>query len=379
VTEYHVDGFRFDLASALARELHEVDRLSAFFDIIGQDPVISGVKLIAEAWDAAGLYQVGGFPDTRNRWSEWNGRYRDTARRFWRGDGRQAAELAFRLSGSSDLYADDGRHPHASINYVTAHDGFTLRDLVSYEHKHNEANGEGNRDGTDANDSMNFGVEGPTSDPSVLAMRSRQQRNFLATLLLSQGVPMLLAGDELGHSQGGNNNAYCQDNEISWIDWAAADELLVAFSAGLVDVFRRHPVLRRRRFFQGRRIRGSSVKDLTWYGPSGSEMTDEEWSADVRTLGLRLAGDAILETDAYGQPIVDDTLLLVLNASDESVEFRLPRDHGHDWTLVFDTVVADPPAAPSDQARSAHPAGSSYTLTPRSVCLFRLPRSPHDL
>jgi glycogen operon protein len=376
VSEYHVDGFRFDLASALARELHEVDRLSAFFDIIGQDPIISGVKLIAEPWDLGeGGYQVGRFPPG---WSEWNGRYRDTVRRFWRGDGRQAAELAFRLSGSSDLYADDGRHPHASINYVTAHDGFTLRDLVSYEHKHNEANGEGNRDGTDANDSMNFGVEGPTSDESVLALRSRQQRNFLATLLLSQGVPMLLAGDELGRSQGGNNNAYCQDNEISWIDWGAADESLVAFTAGLVDIFHRHPVLRRRRFFQGRRIRGSSVKDLTWYGPSGSEMTDAEWSADVRTLGLRLAGDAISETDAHGEPILDDTLLLVLNASDAPAEFRLPRDHGHEWSLVFDTTAAEAPVTTGERGRAVHAAGSTYALSPRSVCLFRLPRAALD-
>jgi len=372
VTEYHVDGFRFDLASALARELHEVDRLSAFFDIIGQDPIISRVKLIAEPWDLGeGGYQVGNFPPG---WSEWNGRYRDTVRRFWRGDGRQSAELAYRLSGSSDLYAQDGRHPHASVNFVTAHDGFTLRDLVSYEHKHNEANGEDNRDGTDANDSLNFGVEGPTSDPGVLEARARQQRNFFATLLLSQGVPMIVAGDEIGRSQGGNNNAYCQDNEISWIDWAAADETLLAFVTGLIDVFRRHPVLHRRRFFQGRRIRGSSVKDLTWYGPNGSEMTDDEWSADVRTLGLRLAGDAISETDAHGEPIVDDTLLLVLNAADGSVEFHLPRDHGKEWCLVFDTTSADPPAPIDGVARSVHAPGSSYALGPRSVCLFRLPR-----
>jgi glycogen operon protein len=373
VTEYHVDGFRFDLASALARELHEVDRLSAFFDIIGQDPVISRVKLIAEPWDLGeGGYQVGNFPPG---WSEWNGRYRDTVRRFWRSDRGQAAELAFRLSGSSDLYAEDGRHPHASINYVTAHDGFTLRDLVSYERKHNEANGEGNRDGTDANDSQNFGVEGPTSDPAVLALRARQQRNFLATLILSQGVPMLLAGDELGRSQGGNNNAYCQDNEISWIDWSTTDAPLLAFTAGLVEVFRSHPVLRRRRFFQGRRIRGSSVKDLTWYGPSGSEMTDEEWSGDVRTLGLRLAGDAISETDARGHPIVDDTLLVVLNATDAGVDFRLPRDHGGEWHLVFDTTSPQPPMTADSAPRSVHSGGSTYAVGGRSVCLFRLPRA----
>ncbi|HEX5396155.1 MAG TPA: glycogen debranching protein GlgX, partial [Candidatus Limnocylindria bacterium] len=325
VTDYHVDGFRFDLASALARELHEVDRLGAFFDIIGQDPVIRRVKLIAEPWDLGeGGYQVGNFPPG---WSEWNGRYRDTVRRFWHDDAGQTADLAYRLTGSSDLYADDGRRPHASINYVTSHDGFTLRDLVSYEHKHNEANGEDNRDGTDDNASRNFGVEGPTSDRGVLEARARQQRNLLATLLLSQGVPMLLAGDELGRTQGGNNNAYCQDNEISWLDWSAVDEPLLAFVRGLVGVFGAHPVLHRRNFLEGRPAAGSSVKDLTWYAPDGSEMTDAAWSS-AQALGLRLAGDAITETDAHGAPIVDDTLLLLLNASESRVSFALPRDHG---------------------------------------------------
>ena len=337
ITEMHVDGFRFDLASALARELHDVDRLGSFFDIIGQDPVISGVKLIAEPWDLGeGGYQVGNFPPG---WSEWNGRYRDSVRRFWKGDGGQAAELASRLSGSSDLYADDGRLPHASVNYVTAHDGFTLRDLVSYERKHNEANGEDNRDGTDDNASRNFGVEGETDEAAVIAARVRAARGYLATLLLSQGVPMILGGDELGHTQGGNNNAYAQDNEISWLDWSRTDDAwwLVDFMGELARLRASHPVLRRRRFFEGRSIRGS-VKDLTWYGASGEEMTDAEWqAAGVRMLGVRLAGDAITEPDGQGRPIVDDTLLLLLNADSEAVAFPLPTDHGAEWELVVDT------------------------------------------
>ena len=269
ITHMHVDGFRFDLASALARELHDVDKLGSFFDIVHQDPLISQAKLIAEPWDLGeGGYQVGNFPIG---WAEWNGRYRDLVRRFWRGTGWQAAELAYRLTGSSDLYAEGGRLPHASINFVTAHDGFTLADLVSYERKHNEANGEDNRDGDDHNESLNFGVEGATNDPEVLEQRARQQRNMLATLLLSQGVPMLLGGDEMGRSQGGNNNAYAQDNPISWFDWDLTDDQrqLFDFTRGLIQAFREHPVLRRRRFFQGRRIRGSSVKDLTWLAPGG--------------------------------------------------------------------------------------------------------------
>ncbi len=369
VTQYHVDGFRFDLASALARGPHAVERLSAFLDTIGGDPLIGQVKLIAEPWDLGqGGYQVGTFPPG---WSEWNGRYRDTVRRFWRGDSGQAADLAFRLSGSSDLYADDGRHPHASINYVTAHDGFTLRDLVSYEHKYNEANGEGNRDGTDDNGSRNFGVEGPSPDPGVLEARARQQRNLLATLLLSQGVPMLLAGDEIGRSQGGNNNAYCQDGPVSWLDWSAADEQLLDFTIGLVTLFRGHAVLRHQRFLQGRPLGDSSVKDLTWYVPDGSEMTDDAW-AGARALGLRLAGDAIDEPDDRGAPIVDDTLLLLLNASEERVPFALPADHGGEWGLIFDTTSAAPPAR--GYGRSFHAAGSVHELEPLSVCLFLLPR-----
>ncbi len=372
ITEMHVDGFRFDLASTLARELHDVDRLGSFFDIIGQDPVISRVKLIAEPWDLGeGGYQVGNFPVG---WSEWNGRFRDTVRRFWRGVGGQTAELAFRLSGSSDLYADDGRLPHASINFVTAHDGFTLRDLVSYEGKHNEANGEENRDGTDDNVSMNFGVEGPTDDPAILAARLQQIRNLLVTLLLSEGVPMLLGGDEMGRTQQGSNNGYAQDNEISWFDWtpdtpAAA---LTTFVAALVRLFREHPVLRRRRFFQGRRIRGSSVKDLTWYGPEGREMTDEQWGASgLHTIGLRLAGDAIDELDERGRPIVDDTLLIILNADEATAAFRLPNHGDGGWQLLVDTVRPDVP--PSDPP-AVHRGGSVLEVSPRSAVVLLQPR-----
>jgi glycogen operon protein len=372
IAEMHVDGFRFDLASALARELHDVDRLGSFFDIVHQDPMISQVKLIAEPWDVGpGGYQVGNFPIG---WAEWNGKYRDTVRRFWRGTGGQAAELAYRLTGSSDLYAEGGRLPHASINFVTAHDGFTLNDLVSYERKHNEANGEGNSDGEDHNESMSFGVEGPTDDPAITERRARQRRNLIATLLLSQGVPMLLGGDELGRTQGGNNNAYAQDNPISWFDWRLtdADRMLLDFTRGLIDVFRAHPVLRRRRFFQGRRIRGSSVKDLTWFGPGGEEMTDEQWQAGgVRAIGLRLAGDAIDERGPHGERIVDDTLLVFLNSDEHDVDFRLPTAPAA-WRLVLDTRSPQPPLL--DDGPS-HAAGASYRMVDRSVALFRLPRA----
>lgn len=369
VLEMHVDGFRFDLASALARELHEVDRLGAFFDIIHQDPVISQVKLIAEPWDLGeGGYQVGNFPVL---WAEWNGKYRDTVRRFWKGDQGQVGELGYRLTGSSDLYGHGGRRPYASINFVTAHDGFTSRDLVSYNEKHNEANGEGNRDGYNENLSWNCGVEGPTDDPAILALRARQQRNFLATLLLSQGVPMLQAGDEIGRTQQGNNNAYCQDNEISWVDWNLdrSRRELLEFTRLLIRLFHQHAVLRRRNFFQGRRIRGSEVKDLTWFRPDGKEMSDDDWNdPHARCLGLRLAGDAIEEVDARGNRIVDDTLLILLNAHHDPIPFFLsahrPRMR---WELVLDT------REPTGKRRQRPiRGGTPYEMEGRSLALLRL-------
>ncbi|MGH7265059.1 MAG: glycogen debranching protein GlgX, partial [Candidatus Rokuibacteriota bacterium] len=372
VSEMHVDGFRFDLASTLARELHDVDRLGAFFDIIHQDPVISQVKLIAEPWDLGeGGYQVGNFPVL---WAEWNGQYRDTVRAYWKGDEGQAGPLAYRLTGSSDLYGRGGRRPYASINFVTAHDGFTLHDLVSYNDKHNEANGEENRDGHDHNLSWNCGAEGPTDDPEVLALRERQKRNFLATLLLAQGVPMLCGGDELGRTQQGNNNAYCQDNELSWFDWSLdrARRDLLAFARRLIRLRRRHPVLRRRQFFFGRQIRGSEVKDLSWFRPDGKEMTEEAWTnPHTRCFGLRLAGDAIPEVDVRGQRIVDDTFLVLVNAHHEAVPFVLPAHRkGVRWEPVVDTRAADPRGGDADLR-----GGESYELGGRSLALFRLGRS----
>jgi glycogen operon protein len=372
VIDMHVDGFRFDLASALAREMYDVDKLGSFFDIIHQDPVISQVKLIAEPWDVGpGGYQVGNFPVG---WAEWNGRYRDTVRRFWKGTGDQTAELAYRLSGSSDLYAGSGRRPHASVNFVTAHDGFTLNDLVSYEERHNEANGEDNNDGERNNESMNFGVEGRTDDEAVIEAREKQKRNLLATLLLSQGVPMLLGGDEIGRTQDGNNNAYAQDNEVSWYDWRLGrrERQLLAFTRSLIRLLRGHPVVRRRRFFQGRSIRGSKVKDLTWLGPDGAEMTDEQWrSGGVKTLGLQFAGDMIEERGPRGERIVDDTLLLILNADDRPVAFTLPNhEAAKRWEVIFDTVHPTFTAAHGE-----HDGGSVYRVAERSVvCLRRLPR-----
>jgi glycogen operon protein len=371
VLEGHVDGFRFDLAAALARELHAVDRLGAFFDIIHQDPVLSQVKLIAEPWDLGeGGYQVGNFPVL---WAEWNGEYRDTVRRFWKGEGGQVGQLAYRLTGSSDLYERSGRRPYASINFVTAHDGFTLADLVSYNAKHNEANGEGNRDGAEENWSWNCGVEGPTADPAIGALRARQQRNFLATLFLSQGVPMLQAGDELGRTQRGNNNAYCQDTELSWVDWQLdrGRRELLEFTRRLIRLRHAHPVLRRRKFFQGRRIRGSEVKDLAWFRPDGKEMSDEDWANGfARSLGLRLAGDAIEEVDARGNRIVDDTLLILLNAHHEPLPFLLPAHRrGVRWELVLDTR-----AASGGRHHRLLRGGEAYELEARSVALFRLQR-----
>jgi len=367
VIEMHVDGFRFDLAAALARELHEVDQLAAFFDIIHQDPVISQVKLIAEPWDLGeGGYQVGNFPVG---WAEWNGKYRDSVRRFWRGDGGQMSEFATRLAGSSDLYERSGRRPYASINFITAHDGFTLHDLVSYDEKHNEANGEANQDGSNDNLSWNCGVEGPTDDPAIVALRERQKRNLMATLLLSQGVPMIRAGDELGQSQDGNNNAYCQDNEISWIDWdlTPAQHDFLEFTRQVIQLRRTEPVLHRRRFFQGRRIRGADITDIAWFDPDGREMTDEAWTApSVRSLAVRLSGDAIDERDERGQRITGSTLVLLLNVADNAVTFRLP-DAPDGW--YWEEVV--------DAANGVHPAavvlgGSGYPLSGRSLAVLVL-------
>src|SRR5579872_3478061 len=336
VLEMHVDGFRFDLASTLARELFDVDHLSSFFEVIQQDPVISQVKLIAEPWDLGnGGYQVGNFPPL---WAEWNGKYRDSIRRFWRGDESQVAEMAYRLTGSSDLYQENGRNPFASINFVTCHDGFTLNDLVSYNSKHNEANLENNRDGTDDNISTNFGVEGPTDDLTINSLRAKQKKNFLATLFLSQGVPMMLGGDEIGRTQRGNNNAYCQDNNISWFDWNLDEEKrdLLEFTRRLISFRKQHPVLRRRKFFQGRKLFGTS-KDITWLQPTGAEMTEEAWNqAKIHTIGMILSGDAMDEFNQEGVRIADETLLILLNASDAALQFRLPK-HGEKWELLLHT------------------------------------------
>jgi glycogen operon protein len=372
ILEMHVDGFRFDLAAALARELSDVDRLGAFFDIIHQDPVISQVKLIAEPWDLGeGGYQVGNFPVL---WAEWNGQYRDTVRAYWKGDEGQAGPLAYRLTGSSDLYGRGGRRPYASINFVTAHDGFTLADLVSYNQKHNEANGEENRDGADHNLSWNCGAEGPTDDQGVAALRERQKRNFMATLLLSQGVPMLAGGDEIGRTQQGNNNAYCQDNELSWHDWNLdrARRDLLRFVRFLIGLRRRHPVLRRRQFFYGRRIHGSEVKDLAWFRPDGKEMTEEDWTnPHTRCFGLRLSGDAIEDVDARGRRIADDTFLIMLNAHHESVPFLLPAHRrGVRWEVVVDTRAAD-----GRRKHAPLKGGEVYELEGRVLALLRLQRN----
>lgn len=367
VMEMHVDGFRFDLASALARELYEVNKLSAFFDVICQDPVLSQVKLIAEPWDLGhGGYQVGNFPVG---WTEWNGLYRDTVRRFWKGDGGTVGEFATRLSGSSDLYEQSGRRPYASINFVTCHDGFTLHDLVSYDRKHNEANGENNNDGASDNLSWNCGAEGPTDDPAVNALREKQKRNFLFTLLLSQGVPMFLAGDEIGRTQKGNNNTYCQDNALSWIDWhlSKEGESLLSFTKKIVRLWREQPVLRRRKFFHGKLIRGAGVKDIVWLDVDGLEMTDKAWQTPhVRTFGVFLPGDAISDVDRNGEKIEGDSLLVLMNSSHLEVPFHLPAcREGWQWELFLDT--SDPRKEAIDI-----PGGSMYTLADRSliVCLM---------
>ena len=368
ITEMHVDGFRFDLASALARELHEVDRLGAFFDIIRQDPVISQVKLIAEPWDLGeGGYQVGNFPPG---WAEWNDKYRDTMRSYWKGDGGVIGEFAQRLTGSSDLYERSGRRPHASINYITCHDGFTLRDVVSYNHKHNAANFEDNRDGANDNRSWNCGVEGDSADVQIKALRARQQRNMIATLLLSQGVPMLLAGDELDRTQQGNNNPYCQDNELSWIDWTPTPERerLLAFFVRMIRLRREHPVFHRRHFFQGRPIRGSDIKDVVWLTPEGGEMTDAEWGeSHARALGVYFSGAGLTETDDQGRPLADATFLMLFNSNAEDVSFRLPQfESGTRWLMVVDT------ARDEGLARGRGPVSNGmYAVGARSIVLLQ--------
>jgi isoamylase len=372
VLEMHVDGFRFDLASTLARELHEVNRLGAFFDVIHQDPVVSQVKLIAEPWDVGpGGYQVGNFPVL---WTEWNGKYRDTVRKFWKGEGGQTSELATRLAGSSDLYQDDGRKPYASINFITAHDGFTLQDLVSYNEKHNEANGENNQDGANDNDSWNCGVEGPTDDPNIIALRERQKRNLIATLMFSEGVPMLVAGDELSHTQKGNNNTYAQDNELTHLNWDLDERKrkLLEFVKKCTRIWSEQPVLQRRKFFLGRAIRGSDIKDISFFEPTGNEMSDEAWNnGSVRCIGIRLAGDIINEVNERGEPITGDTLLLLINGHWEQIPFNLPYTKAeHVWETMVDT--SDP-----DMPLRVCRGGEQYPLEGRSVALLRTSEPEH--
>jgi isoamylase len=370
VTEMHVDGFRFDLAATLARELHDVDRLSAFFDLIQQDPVVSRVKLIAEPWDVGeGGYQVGNFPTL---WSEWNGRYRDLIRDFWRGEDRNLGEFAARITGSSDLYEWSGRRPYASINFVTAHDGFTLNDLVTYNEKHNDANGEENLDGTDDNRSWNCGAEGPSDDPDIAALRATQMRNFLATLLLSQGIPMLVGGDEMGRTQQGNNNAYCQDSEISWYDWDLAETNAeqVEFTRRLIELRSAHRIFRRRRWFEGRSIRGSEERDIAWFTPQGTMMTEKDWNVGyAKSIGVFLNGEAMAEPDARGDHVVDDTFLWLVNAHFEPLAFALPPDEwGSSWTRVFDTSE---PRGGFDEDGLIFGAGEELKVKARSQVLLR--------
>jgi isoamylase len=365
--EMHVDGFRFDLASTLARELHDVDRLSSFFDLIQQDPYISQVKLIAEPWDVGeGGYQVGNFPPL---WSEWNGKYRDNIRDFWRGTDYMVDDFANRICGSSDLYATTGRKPYASINFITAHDGFTLRDLVSYNDKHNEGNGEDNKDGANDNRAWNCGVEGATDDPNINALRSRQQRNFLTTLFLSQGAPMMLGGDEIGRTQRGNNNAYCQDNEVSWFDWEHIDDELMAFVARLIQFRIDHPVFRRRRWFMGRPLRGADVSDVGWFKPDGNEMTDQDWqSGFARSLGMFLNGRAIPTPDDRGDPVADDSFYILFNAHYESMQFKLPTSAwGERWIKVIDT---NEPVPDMRERKELH-AGDEVPVQSHSMMVLR--------
>ncbi|MFS0884447.1 glycogen debranching protein GlgX [Aeromicrobium sp. 179-A 4D2 NHS] len=370
VTEMHVDGFRFDLAATLAREFYDVDKLATFFELVQQDPVVSQVKLIAEPWDVGpGGYQVGNFPPL---WSEWNGLYRDTVRDFWRGEPATLGEFASRIAGSSDLYQDNGRRPYASINFVTAHDGFTLNDLVTYNHKHNEANGEEGRDGADDNRSWNCGVEGPTDDEEVLELRRRQRRNLMATLLLSQGVPMVLHGDEIGRSQGGNNNVYCQDNEVSWVDWdsRAEERALLEFTSALAAFRQRHPIFRRRRFFEGKPVRkADELRDIEWFTPSGDEMEEKNWEDELgKSIAVFLNGDAIADRDARGMRVTDDSFVLAFNAHSEPAEFTLPpEDYGSGWAVVVDSstgVVQEP----GPETLGAH---ATFLVPPRSLVVLQ--------
>ena len=369
VLEMHVDGFRFDLASSLARQFHEVDRLSAFFDLVQQDPVVSQAKLIAEPWDIGqGGYNVGGFPPL---WTEWNGKYRDTVRDFWRGEDRTLAEFASRLTGSADLYEQDGRRPFASINFVTAHDGFTMHDLVSYNHKHNDANGEGGNDGESHNSSWNCGVEGETDDLDIVVLREQQKRNMLTTLFLSQGVPMLLHGDELGRTQLGNNNVYAQDSELSWIDWERAKdfEVLTDFIARLSQLRRDHPVFRRRRHFRGRVVKGSTIEDIGWFTPAGEWMSEDDWeSGFARSVAVFLNGDAIREPDARGEPVVDDSFFLLFNGHYENIDFTLPDlGAGEAWDVVIDTAA---PLLDDAEPRTVK-TGAAIEVDARSVLVLK--------
>ncbi|CAM5365422.1 glycogen debranching protein GlgX [Streptomyces abikoensis] len=377
VTEMRVDGFRFDLAATLARQFHEVDRLSSFFDLVQQDPVVSRVKLIAEPWDVGeGGYQVGNFPPL---WAEWNGKFRDTARDLWRGEPATLAEFGSRLTGSSDLYQGDGRRPLASINFVTCHDGFTLHDLVAYNGKHNEANGEDNRDGENHNRSWNCGAEGETDDPGILALRERQMRNFIATLLVSQGVPMLSHGDEFARTQRGNNNAYCQDNDVSWVHWphpgdasSARARRMLAFTRAMVWLRRDHPVFRRRRFFHGRPVQGThdELSDIAWFTHEGEEMRDSDWqAAQAKSLTVFLNGGAISEPGPRGEPVVDDSFLLMFNAHDKPLDFVVPADHGRQWQVVVDTASAEGVEPDGPKVR----AGDRLTLADRSLKVLQRP------
>ncbi len=393
ITEMHVDGFRFDLASTLAREFYDVDRLSTFFDLVQQDPVVSQVKLIAEPWDVGpGGYQVGNFPPL---WTEWNGKYRDTVRDFWRGEPGTLGEFAARLTGSSDLYQDDGRRPYASINFVTCHDGFTLNDLVSYNDKHNEANGEDNNDGESHNRSWNCGVEGPTDDEAVLDLRARQQRNIIATMLISQGVPMLLHGDELGRTQQGNNNVYCQDSDIAWVDWSLAGKNapLIGFTAGMVALRHAHPVFRRRRFFAGKPIgprrrsdaatvsgadRHAALPDIAWFSPSGQEMTEQDWDSGFgKCVTVFLNGDAIYDVDPRGERVTDDSFAIALNAHHEHIDLALPGpEYGSRWAVVVDTEAGEVTTlATAPGMAAAEPAtigaGATHRVAARSLIVLQ--------